>query len=135
MTIIWSLILVNVFMGLNVTNQNDRFTYHEIQLKKTATKKLLGITIDKHLNFNQYLADVCKRASRKPNALSRASSFLSYQQRKIMVKVTLSSVDNSTIVLLFGYLVLSAFREKSANYMRGFYVYVIMITPQAVKIL
>ena len=44
---------------------------------------------------------------------------------------TLLSVDNSVIVLLFGCLVLLGFTEKSTNSMRGLYVYVIVITPQA----
>ena len=56
----------------------------KFDLKKTTTKKLLGITIDEHLNFNEHLTNVCKRASRKLNTLSRVSSFLSYKQKKVM---------------------------------------------------
>ena len=67
------------FMGFGKTNENEVFSYHEIRLNKTTTKKLLGITIDEHLNFNEHLTNVCKRASRKLNALSIVSSFLSYQ--------------------------------------------------------
>ena len=44
---------------------------------------------------------------------------------------TLSSVDYSIIILLFGYLVLLGLTEKSLNYMRGLYEYVIMITSRA----
>ena len=44
----------------------------------------------------------------------------------------LSSVDNSVIFLLFGCLILLGLTEKSTNYMRGLYVYVIMITPRAI---
>ena len=68
-------------------------------------------------------------AIRKLNALSKVSSVLSYHHKKFFQ--TLSSVDNSIVVLLFGYLVyLLGLSEKSTNYMRGLYVYVIMITPQ-----
>ena len=67
------------FMGFGKTNENEVFTYHEIRLKKTTNKKLFGITIDEHLNFNEHLTNVCKRTSKKLNALSRVSSFLSYQ--------------------------------------------------------
>ena len=42
------------FMGFGKTNENKVFTYHEIRLKKTTTTKLLGITIDLHLNFNEH---------------------------------------------------------------------------------
>ena len=52
-------------------------------LKKT-TKKLLGITIDEHLNFNEHLTNVYTSASRKLNALSRVSSLLIYEQEKVV---------------------------------------------------
>ena len=57
------------------------------------------------------------------------SSLPSYQQKKKMTNLV--SVDNSIIVLLFGCLVLLGLIEKSTNYMRGLYVYVIIITPRA----
>ena len=82
------------FMGFGKTNENKVFTYHEIRLKKTTIKKLLGIKIDEHLNFKEYLTYVCKRASRKLNALSRVSSFLSYQQKKIMSNSFISGQFN-----------------------------------------
>ena len=65
------------FMDFGKTNENEVFTYHEIRIKKT-TKKLLGITIDEHLSFNEHLTNVCKSASRKLNNLSKVSSPLSY---------------------------------------------------------
>ena len=55
------------FMSFGKTNENEVFTYHEIQLKKAATKELLGMTIDKHLNFNEHITNVCKSALRKLN--------------------------------------------------------------------
>ena len=48
--------------------------------------------------------------------------------RKILCQ-TLSSVDISLNVLLFGCLVLLGLTEKSTNYMRVIYGYVKMITP------
>ena len=70
------------FMGFGKNNENEVFTYHEIQLKKTATKKLLGITIDEHLNFNEHLTNVCKRASRKLNSLSKVFLFLAINRKR-----------------------------------------------------
>ena len=72
------------FMGFGKTNENEVFTYHEIRLKNTITKKLLGITIDEHLSFNEHLTNVCKSASRKLNNLSKVSSPLSYQQKTVV---------------------------------------------------
>ena len=83
------------FMGFGKTNENEVFTYHEVRLKKTTTKKLLGITINEHLNFNEHLTYVFKRVSRKLNALLKVSSFLSYQQKK--------AISNSFISGQFNY--------------------------------
>ena len=127
------------FMGLGETNENEVFTYHEIQLKKTTTKKLPGITIDEHLNFNEHLTNVFKSASRKLNALSRVSSLLSYQQKKI-VSSSFIRGQFSYCPLIWMFISIRLFisiwmfiflTEKSTNYMRGLYVYVIMITPRA----
>ena len=43
------------FMSIRKTNGNEVYTYHEIRLKETATEKLLGITIDEHLNFKEHV--------------------------------------------------------------------------------
>ena len=37
-------------MRFGKTNENEVFTYREIRLSKITTEKLLGITIDEHLN-------------------------------------------------------------------------------------
>ena len=116
------------FMGFGKTNENEVFTYHKIRLKKTTTKKPLGITIDEHLNFNDHVASVYKSASRKLNALLRVLLFLAINRKRCQ---TLSSMDNSDIVLSFGYLVLLRFTEKSTNYTRGLYLFIIVSTPRA----
>ena len=46
------------FMSFRKTNENEGFIYDEIRLKKTATKKLLSIAIDEHLNFNEHITSV-----------------------------------------------------------------------------
>ena len=73
-------------MSFGKTSENEVFTYHEIRLKKTATKKLLGITIDEQ-------------------TYTKVSSLPSYQFNRKWSCETFSSVDNSVIVLLFGNLV------------------------------
>ena len=111
------------FMGFEKNSKNEIFTYHEIRLQKATTKKLLGIAIDEHLNFIEHL---CKSASRKLNALSRVSSCLSYQQKKV--------VSNSFISGQFSYCLLIWMFSSIRSYRKinnGFYVYVIMITPRA----
>ena len=80
MKTIWSLILLNVnSWALKKPMKMRYLPIMKSNLKKTTTKKLLGLTIDEHLNFNEHLTNACKSASRKLNALSRVSSLLSYQ--------------------------------------------------------
>ena len=96
------------------------FTYYEIRLKKTAAKKLFGITIDEHLNLIEHITNACKSASKKlSRALSRVLSLLSYQRKKIVSSSFISG--QSIIVLLFGFLVLLGPTENSTNYMIGLY--------------
>ena len=40
------------FMGFEKANENEVFIYYKMRLQKAATKKLSGITIDEHPNFN-----------------------------------------------------------------------------------
>ena len=81
-------------MSFGITNENEVFAYHEIRLKKTATKKLLLVTMAEHLNFNEHITNVRKIASRKLNALSRASSLLSYWQKKVVLNSFISGQFN-----------------------------------------
>ena len=60
--------------------------------------------------------------------LLRVSSLLSYQQKRLYQ--TLSSVDNSIIVLLFGCSVILGLTKKSAHYLRGLFDHVKMIIPR-----
>ena len=99
-------------MGFGKTNENEVFSYHEIQLKKTMTKKLLDITIDEYLNFNKHIKNVCMSAE----------SFMHYRKCLLFLAINrkrlgqaLSSVHNSVIVLLFECLVLLGLTEKSTN--------------------
>lgn len=50
------------FMSFGKTNGNGELTYHRIRLKKTPSKKLLEITIDMHLDFNEHRTHIYKSA-------------------------------------------------------------------------
>ena len=71
-------------MSFGKASGKEVFTYYKIQLKKAATKKLLGITIDEHLNFNKHITNICQSLSRKFIAMSRLSSLLSLQQKNVV---------------------------------------------------
>ena len=48
-------------------------------IKSSKCEKLLGIKIDNKLNFNTHVDEICKKAGRKLNALSRVTLTWTYQ--------------------------------------------------------
>ncbi len=54
-------------------------------------EKLLGITVDKNLNFSAHLSGVCRRASCKVSALARIARILPFFKRRLMLKTFIES--------------------------------------------
>ena len=48
--------------------------------------KLLGITIDKKLNFNEHVTKICKKVSAKLHAIARISNFMSHDKLRFLIK-------------------------------------------------
>ena len=48
---------------------------------ESGQEKLLGLTIDKNLNFNEHLSIICKKASGKVTALARLVKFIPFYKR------------------------------------------------------
>ena len=53
--------------------------------------KLLGITIDNKLSFDEHISKLCKKASLKLPALSRVSSYLITDKLKVILKAFIES--------------------------------------------
>ena len=58
---------------------------------ESNSEKLLGVTVDKKLNFSTHLSTVCKKASSKVTALARIARFLPYHKRRIILKTFIES--------------------------------------------
>ena len=61
------------------------------QVVETHVVKLLGIKIESELTFNNYMEEVCKKASQKLNALSRLCKFLPFHRRRILMQAFFNS--------------------------------------------
>ena len=48
------------------------------QIWKSRTIKLLGVTIDNGLKFDEYISNVCKKAQRKLAVLTRIEKYLDF---------------------------------------------------------
>ena len=58
---------------------------------ESAEEKLLGVTIDKNLNFNTHLSIVCKKVWQKVTALARVAKLLPFHKRRTLLKTFIES--------------------------------------------
>ena len=61
------------------------------QIWEEKKVRLLGITIDNELKFDQHITEICLKANKKLSILSRMSKFLSFDQRRIIYKAFVES--------------------------------------------
>ena len=73
---------VNEYLWIKV---NDELIW------QSAEEKLLGVTIDKNLNFNSHLANLCKKVGQKVTALARIVNLLPFHKRRIILKTFIES--------------------------------------------
>lgn len=58
---------------------------------ESVEENLLGVTIDKDLNFNSHLAKLCKKVGQKVTALARIVMILPFNKRRIILKTFIES--------------------------------------------
>ena len=49
---------------------------------ESKNEKLLGLTLERNLNFDDHVFTLCKKVGRKLSALSRISNYMSFQKIK-----------------------------------------------------
>ena len=64
------------------------------QIIESNIVKLLGISIDFKLSFNDHLNNICKKALNKLNALSRQCAILPFEKRKVLMHAFIISQFN-----------------------------------------
>ena len=67
----------------------------EEMIWESRNEKLLGVLLDKNLDFEEHLSVVYKKASQKVSALARLARILSFPKRRLIL-------NNSRIVLWYG---------------------------------
>ena len=55
------------------------------EILESKTEQLLGVKIDNELSFNEHVLELCKKAGKKLNALSRLCKVLSFKKRRSLV--------------------------------------------------
>ena len=82
----------DIFQALILQNsrnsKNSEPVKFEIESAKIETKntvKLLGITIDNKLNFEEHISGLCKKASMQLNVISRLQKFMGKEQKEALI--------------------------------------------------
>ena len=64
----------------------------EARIWESKNETLLGLTIDRNLNFDDHVFTLCKKAGKKLSALSRISNYMSFEKKKrILLKAFVES--------------------------------------------
>ena len=80
----------------------------ETKIWESTKQKLLGVAIERKLNFDEYVFYLCIKTGRKLSALARLSNYMSFVKRKLLLKAFVKSQ--------FGYSPLTwTFRARRAN--------------------
>ena len=58
---------------------------------ESREEKLLGLTIDKNLNFEAHLSNICKKASAKVTILSRMVKLVPFDKKRLLLKSFIES--------------------------------------------
>ena len=75
-------------IGLGKRGHGDceSFTIQNHNVKCEDSVKLLGVTIDYMLNFDLHISDICKKAAKQINVLSRLSQYLTTETKLLIYK-------------------------------------------------
>ena len=72
--------------NLSLSVKVDKYT-----IANTTSQKLLGITIDNKLTFDEHISRLCNKASQKLHALARIATYMNLSKRRIIMKAFISS--------------------------------------------
>ena len=66
----------------------------ESAIESSNSEKLLGVTIDSKLSFDNHITTLCRKTSQKLHALSRVASCMSFDKKRILLKTFITSQLN-----------------------------------------
>ena len=79
-----------------------KLTINSIVIKESNSVKLLGITIDNMLNFNEHINNLCRNAGYKLHALRRMRKYLTQDQAKLLYNAFINGQFNyAPIIWIF----------------------------------
>ena len=91
-----------------IVNRKDGQAAHKLfidnkEIKTTNSIKLLGISIDDQLRFNEHISTLCSKAAVQLNALSRLQKYMGKLEKEALIKsFILSKFNYCPLVWHFG---------------------------------
>ena len=78
---------------LLISNHSKDITINveEELIECESSVKLLGVTLDSKLNFNEHVSNICKKASQKIHALARISNYMCQEKLRVVMKAFIES--------------------------------------------
>ena len=64
---------------------NTKISLPACILENSDSQKLLGVTIDRKLNFNEHVTNLCDKASKKVQALARIFPYIPQTQNRLLM--------------------------------------------------
>ena len=77
-----------------INSENNTIKIGNEEITGSKAVKLLGITIDNKLNFNEHVTKICKKANQKLHALKRIAKYLDSRKLRIIMKTFIESQFN-----------------------------------------
>ena len=73
----------------------------EIMVTESVEEKLLGVTLDRNLDFKSHVNAMCKKAGHKLNAFARISSYMNVTKFRIMMNTFIMSQSYCRLIWMF----------------------------------
>ena len=74
--------------------KTEKVKINDVVLTSRVEEKLLGIILDSELRFEKHITDICNKASQRINVLSRITSYMSLNKRRLLMKTFVESQFN-----------------------------------------
>jgi len=73
------------------TNKPTKIKIGDFDITNSKCEKLLGVKFDHNLSFDDHITELCKKASRKINALARVTPFMNVQKKRVLMNAFFKS--------------------------------------------
>ena len=90
-----------MYTDKNVSD-SELLNLNDLNLKNCKEVEILGITIDRNLNFKGHIKNICRKAGQKLSALPRISSHINTAKKSLQIndKIPVRLLSFSVDVLL-----------------------------------